>query len=144
MMRLTSPLVAFSLLTSAATAYAECSWRVQWPTDDRIWAVPWGTVPRGSFVTRTACEKAIENMLQEAIRDQTLLIEVPACVCVSGRDDLARSHLLEGIGMVISVSGLGLTHRSVAPGANRQSRSAAVGTVDSLGARDCWHRSTWR
>ena len=70
MMRLSSLLVAFSLLTSAATAYAECSWRVRWPNDDRIWAVPWGTVPRGSFVTRTACERAVENMLQEAIRDK--------------------------------------------------------------------------
>jgi len=94
MMRLTSLLVAFSLLTSAATAYAECSWRVRWPNDDRMWAVPWGTVPRGSFVTRTACERAIENMLQEAIRAQALLIEAPACVCVPGRDDLARSLLL--------------------------------------------------
>jgi len=33
-------------------------------------------------------------MLLEAIRDQALLIEVPACVCVPGRDDLARSLLL--------------------------------------------------
>jgi len=94
MMRLTGLLVAFSLLTSAATAYAECSWRVRWPNDDRIWAVPWGTVPRGSFVMRTECERAIENMLQEAIRDRALLIEVPACVCIPGRDDLARSLLL--------------------------------------------------
>jgi hypothetical protein len=90
MMRLTSLLVAFSLLTSTATAYAECSWRVSWPNDDRIWAVPWGTVPRGSFVTRTDCETAIQTMLQEAIRGQALLIELPACVCVPRRDDLAR------------------------------------------------------
>ena len=64
MMRLTGLLVAIALLASAATVYAECSWRVRWPNDDRIWAVPWGTVPRGSFVTRTECERAIENMLQ--------------------------------------------------------------------------------
>jgi hypothetical protein len=30
MMRLTSLLVAFSLLPSAATAYAECSWHLRW------------------------------------------------------------------------------------------------------------------
>jgi len=89
-MRLTSLLIAFCLLMSAATAYAECLWGVRWPNDDRIWAVPWGTVPRGSFVMRTACEQAIETMLQEAIRGQALLIEMPACVCVPGRDDLAR------------------------------------------------------
>ncbi len=98
MMRLARLLVAFSLLVSAATAYAECSWRIRWPNDDRIWAVQWGTVPRGSFVPRTACERAIENMLQEAIRDHALLIEMPACVCVPGRDDLARSLLFGGAG----------------------------------------------
>jgi len=94
LIRLTSVLVAFSLLTSAATASAECSWRVTWPNDDRIYAVPWGNVPRGSFLTRAECKRAIENMLQEAMRDQALLIEVPACVCVPGRPDLARSLLL--------------------------------------------------
>lgn len=89
-MRSASLLAALSLLN--ATAYAECSWRVRWPNDDRIWAVPWGTVPRGGFVTRTACERAIENMVQEAIGDQALLIEMPVCVCVPGGDDLARYY----------------------------------------------------
>lgn len=88
-MRSADLLIAFSLLTSASTASAECSWSVTWPNDQRIWAVPWGTVPRSSFATKAECDRAIEKMLQEAIRSQALLIEVPACVCVPGRDDLA-------------------------------------------------------
>ncbi len=116
MIRLTSLLVAFSLLPSAATAYGECSWRVTWPNDDRIYAVPWGTVPRGSFVTRTECERAIENMLQEAIRDQALLIEVPACVCVEGRPDLARSLLLGRSWPVASVGKCSIQSRHSSAG----------------------------
>jgi len=89
-MRSAGLLVALSLLTSAATAHAECRWSVRWPSDDRIWAIPWGTVPHDSFLTKGECEGAIQSMLREAIRGQALLVEVPACVCVPGRDDLAR------------------------------------------------------
>jgi len=53
--------------------------------------VPWGTVPRDSFLTKIDCERAIENMLREAIRGQALLVELPACVCVRDYDDVARS-----------------------------------------------------
>jgi hypothetical protein len=87
--RFAGRLVVFSLLISAATATAECSWSVRWPSDHRIWAIPWGTVPPGSFATKSECERAIQNMLQEAIRGQALLVEMPACRCVPGRDDLA-------------------------------------------------------
>ena len=83
-------LAAFALFAPAASAGAECSWSVRWPSDDRIWAIPWGTVPRGSFFTKRECEGAIQGMLLEAIRGQALLVEVPACVCVLGRDDWAR------------------------------------------------------
>ena len=89
-MRSAGLLVALSVLTSAATAHAECRWSVRWPSDDRIWAIPWGTVPHGSFLTKGECEGVIQSMLREAIRGQALLVEVPACVCVPGRDDLAR------------------------------------------------------
>jgi len=89
-MRSADLLVACSLLASASTASADCSWSVRWPKDERIWAVPWGSVPHGSFGTKAECERAIERMLQEAIRGQALLIEVPACVCAPGRDDMAR------------------------------------------------------
>jgi hypothetical protein len=87
--RFAGRLVVFSLLLSAATAEAECSWSVRWPIDERIWAIPWGSVPSGGFLTRTECEVAIQGMLQEAIRGQALLVEVPACVCVPRRDDWA-------------------------------------------------------
>jgi hypothetical protein len=84
-------LAAFAVVVSAAAAAgAECSWSVRWPTDDRIWAIPWGTVPAGSFFTKRECEGAIQGMLEEAIRGQALLVEVPACICVPRRDDLAR------------------------------------------------------
>ena len=71
-------------------AEADCSWRVGWPNDKRIWTIPWGTVPRGSFATRLECDRAIENMLREAILGEALLIELPACVCVPGHDDVAH------------------------------------------------------
>jgi hypothetical protein len=90
MMRAAGLVAAFSLLNSATMAYTECLWSVRWPNDDRIRTVPWGAVPRASFVTRIECESAIESMLQEALRDRVLLIEVPACVCVPTRDDFAR------------------------------------------------------
>ena len=96
-LRFAGLLVVFSVLVSAATADAECSWSVRWPTDDRIWAIPWGTVPHGSFLTKRECEGAIQGMLHEAMRGQALLVEVPACVCVPGRDDWARTlHRLAG------------------------------------------------
>jgi hypothetical protein len=86
-------LVALSMLTWAAAVHGECSWRVGWPNDDRIRTAPWGTVPPGIFVTRIECERAIEKMLREAMRDQALLIDLPACICIRGYDDLVRSLL---------------------------------------------------
>jgi hypothetical protein len=82
-------LVVVVALAATATAAADCSWSIRWPTDDRIWAIPWGTVPAGTFRTQRECEGAVQHMLQEAIRGQALLVEVPACVCASGRDDWA-------------------------------------------------------
>src|SRR4029450_7269467 len=82
-------LTAFALLAPAASAGAECSWSVRGPSDDRIWGIPGGTVPGGSFLTKRECEGAIQGMLQEAIRGQALLVEVPACVCVPSGDDWA-------------------------------------------------------
>jgi hypothetical protein len=82
-------LVVFSLLMSAAAAEAECSWSVRWPIDERIWAIPWGSVPHSGFRVKRECEAVIQSMLQEAIRGQALLVEMPACVCVLGRDDWA-------------------------------------------------------
>ena len=97
---------AFAVLVSAAAAGAECSWSVRWPSDDRIWAIPWGAVPLGSFLTKRECEGAIQGMLQEAIRGQALLVEVPACVCVHSRDDWARDDRHRDVGVVvIEVSG---------------------------------------
>ena len=97
---------AFAELVSAAAAGAECSWSVRWPSDDRIWAIPWGAVPLGSFLTKRECEGAIQGMLQEAIRGQALLVEVPACVCVHSRDDWARDDPHRDVGVVvIEVSG---------------------------------------
>lgn len=89
--RLAGLLLVFSALASADVADAECAWSVRWPTDDRIWAIPWGSVPHGGFRTKRECDAAIQGMLEEAIRGQALLVEVPACVCVRGRDDWARS-----------------------------------------------------
>jgi len=40
-------------------------------------------------------------MLQEAIRGQALLVEVPACVCVRGRDDWARDDPGRDAGAVV-------------------------------------------
>jgi hypothetical protein len=88
--RLAGLLIVFSVVASDVAA-AECSWSVRWPTDHRIWAIPWGSVPHGSFLTKRECDGAIQGMLEEAIRGQALLVEVPACVCVPGRDDWARS-----------------------------------------------------
>ena len=98
MMRLASLLTASLLLTTAPIAHAACSWRVGWPNDNRIWTVPWGTVPRVGFVTRIECERAIDNMLREAISGQALLVELPACVCVPGYDDFASVRLSTAAG----------------------------------------------
>ena len=85
-------LAALVLLVSAVSAGGgECSWSVRWPSDDRIWAIPWGSVPNGGFLTKSECERVIELMLQEAMSGQALLIEMPSCVCVPSRDDWARS-----------------------------------------------------
>lgn len=91
MTRLAGLCTVLSVFASAATAHAECLWRLGWPSDERIQMVPWGTVPRDSFLTKIDCERAIENMLREAIRGQALLVELPACVCVRDYDDVARS-----------------------------------------------------
>lgn len=89
MMRFASLLTTW-LLISPAIAQADCSWSLGWPNDERIWAVPWGGGPRGGFLTRIDCERAIDTMLGEAVRGQALLIELPTCVCVPGYDDFAR------------------------------------------------------
>lgn len=93
MMRCADLLTASCLVASAAIAPAECSWRLGWPTDERIWAVPWGSAPRGDFLTRMDCERAIDTMLGEAIRGQALLIELPACVCIPGYDNFAQEGI---------------------------------------------------
>ena len=93
MMRFASLLTTSCLLTSPAIAQAECWWRLGWPNDERIWAVPWGAVPRGGFLTRIDCERVIDTMLREAIRGQALLIELPTCVCVPGYDDFAHEGI---------------------------------------------------
>jgi hypothetical protein len=92
-------LAAFGVLVSAAAADADCSWSVRWPTDDRIWAIPWGTVPHGIFLTKRECEVVIQGMLQEAIRGQALLVEMPACVCVHGRDDWVRDEMIRAVAL---------------------------------------------
>jgi len=79
-------LAALVPLVSAVSAGGECSWSVRWPSDDRIWAIPWGSVPNGGFLTKSECEREIEFMLQEAMSGQALLVEMPSCVCVPSRD----------------------------------------------------------
>ena len=93
MTRFACLVAASSLFTFAAMAQADCSWRIGWPNDKRVWTVPWGNVPRADFVTRSECERAIENMLGEAIRGEALLVELPACVCVPGYDDSAQEGI---------------------------------------------------
>src|SRR5262249_6907776 len=93
MMRFVNLLAASCLVASAAIAPAECSWRLGWPSDQRIWAVPWGSAPPGDFLTRMECERAIDTMLGEAIRGQALLIELPACVCIPGYDNFAQEGI---------------------------------------------------
>ena len=90
MRRFASLLTTSCLLTSPAIAEAECSWRLGWPNDERIWAMPWGDVPRGDFRTRIDCERAVDLMLGEAIRGQALLVELPSCVCVPVYDGFAQ------------------------------------------------------
>ena len=48
-------LLVFSLLTSAASAYAECAW-VLWFTSGRTSAI---TSPSEAFVTKKECEQAM-------------------------------------------------------------------------------------
>jgi hypothetical protein len=93
MMRLASLLTTSCLLTYPSIAHADCSWRLGWPNDERIWAVPWGRIPRDGFLTRIDCERVIDTMLGEAIRGQALLIELPTCVCVPGYDDFAQEGI---------------------------------------------------
>jgi hypothetical protein len=93
MMRFARLLATTCLLTYPAIAHAECSWRLGWPNDERIWAVPWGGVPRAGLRTRIDCERVIDTMLGEAIRGQALLIELPTCVCVPGYDDFAQEGI---------------------------------------------------
>src|SRR5437899_8623082 len=50
-----SLLVAFSLVTSTATAYAECAW-VLWFTSGRTSAI---TSPSEAFATKKECEQAM-------------------------------------------------------------------------------------
>src|SRR5712692_8821493 len=67
------PLVAFSLLTSAATASAECAWAV-WQHVDTIYRQPgpestsrWGI---GEITDlRTECEKRIDALVNETKPD---------------------------------------------------------------------------
>jgi hypothetical protein len=91
-MRFAALLTASSVLSFAAIAQAECSWRLGWPNDDRMWSVPWGGAPRDRFPTRMECERAIDTMLGEAVRGQALLIQLPACVCAPSYDDFAQGE----------------------------------------------------
>ena len=52
-------LVAFSLLTSAATASAECAW-VLW-YGGKIHAVNWHFSPKGTYQPRHECYRAMRN-----------------------------------------------------------------------------------
>jgi hypothetical protein len=61
MMRLTrtaSLLVVFYLLTSAATAYAECAWVVRVFPQSSAGRTQSGWTPMGGWDTRTQCEEA--------------------------------------------------------------------------------------
>ena len=64
MMRLArraSLLVAFSLLTSAATAYAECAW-VLW---ERINAEPWSL--KDGFSDADSCKRALRSGIRKSV-----------------------------------------------------------------------------
>ena len=59
MMRLASQLVVFSLLTSAATAHAECAW-VLWNTDTKKGSESI-TDPFDTFTTKWECDQALQR-----------------------------------------------------------------------------------
>src|SRR2546428_436945 len=73
--------VAFYLLTSAATAYAECAW-VLWKDTTDYETV---TVPMSAFGTKQACERALgeqlakwrtgDTNLKATVRDTTVFVE---------------------------------------------------------------------
>jgi hypothetical protein len=81
-------IVAFSLLTSAATAYAECAW-VLWGRTDRVIGtgadtkiqVQW--VPVGASTAKTECENALRQWVEGLVKNRPAkATEVPAPVCL--------------------------------------------------------------
>jgi len=64
-------IVAFALLTSAATAYAECAWvlwaEVQTTTGDRTTAV-------SASDTKLTCERSLKEILAQAEVNQSALV----------------------------------------------------------------------
>ena len=66
--RRTSVLVAFSLLTSAATAYAECGW-VQWITaltPSGSAATPWNSFQSLPECKKVASSEAVKKIVTDA------------------------------------------------------------------------------
>ncbi len=60
--RRTALLVAFSLLTSAATAYAECAW-VLW--EDMTQSKKTSTEPVRAYTAKQDCDRALADVLAE-------------------------------------------------------------------------------
>ena len=83
--------VVVLLLASVSTVEAECKWAMPaavpavpvpgQPQPQR--AEPYSATFRGSFGTRAECEKALRNMLDDAINRAALLTNFPACFCDS-------------------------------------------------------------
>jgi hypothetical protein len=71
--RRAAPLIAFSLLISAATAYAECAW-VMWQHSTSGSSSRVKTEPVDAHPTRKACGDAIKTALDaaEASRNETI------------------------------------------------------------------------
>ncbi len=60
-------LVAFSLLTSAATAHAECAW-VLWRIEERELLHPFVHVPVSSFTTKPECQAELRRLRRENLK----------------------------------------------------------------------------
>ncbi len=76
-------LVMFYLLTSAATAYAECAWVVwAYPQPSAGWTQS-GWTPMGGWDTRTQCEEARQRV---AYSDGVLRTDVTT-TCLPGNVD---------------------------------------------------------
>ena len=66
--RRASLLVAFSLLTSAATAYAECAWVLWESTENLMDREKQWTIPE-AFERKGQCDHALEKLLSSRLED---------------------------------------------------------------------------